>query len=634
MKTRRLTYAICAAALLGFSAPSFAQEANPQETKAKASNENASEPKTEPSPTDWLARAQRQYHSGDWRQAGKSYERAFESAPDDSPVKAEAALGWSSLLWEQGDYKRAAARIDVALSLAKKLNLDQAIGRLLLTTGHIEASRGKLRSAEDTLAICEKSAAAQGDEVFGALCSINQRLVRQLRGRPVGPESDYRAAIASLKAGGTPLAIGSSLAKTAGLYEKLGNPARALALLKAAQQQFDRADSVPAKLRNRLRIAKLLQNQGRHAEARTYLAGQVARFQEMKNRPALVDALVLSAKDARVRGRRTEAGRLYARALSVAKQTGSPTLVARGHLGLCEFGSQAGASANILDQTVAHCKAAAEGFAALNIPTLSARSNAQLARVYHAEGRLNEASARYSTAVQILEKIGVPGTSDTPQIGGIRANLCQVNMSLGSNGAYYLCKKALEELQAQNPPRKAMLAATQYAVGVTAARDGWAGNGLDNLLEAAKLAASLSPPDIRLAADAHLRRGIIYAEMRDRADDAAGAFKKGISLVEAAGAAGDALEPLGVQLRTQLAQLHLEHDDWTLAKNALKELIDDDAATSGSKAWAYNALARAELKLGDEDAAKKALKTGLPLAKKSGDSALIANFEENLKKFD
>lgn len=626
------TLGICAAASLMLATPAVAQEDSPE------SAEHAVRAVADNKPAKLLNAAELLYHRGEWAKALKAYKKAYTQTPENSPFKAEAALGWSSLLWQQGSYKKASTHIDEALRLAEALKLDPAIGRLLLTKGQIEASRGRLSRAENTLAVCIKSATDQGDQAYAALCSINRRHVRQMRGRPAGPESDYRADVAKLKKAGTPLSVGSSLAKTAGIYEKSGNPTRALALLKEAQKQFDRAKSVPAKLRNRLRIAKLLQDQGRYAEARPYLAGKVAQFQSMNNRPSLVDALMLAAKDAIQRGHPGEAGRLYAKALNVAKQTGSPTLIARGHLALCEFGNPAqsadASSRELSKATMAHCTTAASQFSKLKIPSLAARSNTQLAKIHHATGRLNKANSYYSTAIQIMETIGVPGTADTPEVGPMRANLCQVNMTLETKGASFLCKKALSELERHGSADPAMLAATQYAVGITAGRDGRAANGIKNLKKAAQLAQKLSPPDFRLAADAHLRRGIIYAAIKDHQKDAEKAFQRGLSLTRASKNSQDPLATVRVQLRTQLAQLQLAQEDWKTAKTTLSGLVKDAAADAGSQAWGYNALARAALKQGDKPAAKKALQAGLPLAKKSGDTDLVKNFEQNLKKFD
>jgi tetratricopeptide (TPR) repeat protein len=629
---RQLIAWVCAAAIMSFGASAFSQETSSQETSSQQRKSPDDVEKTAVSADHQarvlVAEAQELYQAGKWPQAKETYEKAYAAAPEDSHLKAQTALEWSSLLWEQGDYGQANERVADALKRARELDMTGAIGRLLLTQGHIEASQGKLRSAENTLKICIKLTTEQNDEVFEALCQLNHRLVRQIRGRPVGPETDYRKAIAKLEAAGTPLSVGSALAKTSELHAKNGDVPKALGLLMRAQKQFEKADSVPAQIRNRMRIGKLLQEHGRHAEARKYLDGLVAKFDAMNNRPALVDALVLSAQDAQFRGDFDQASRFYQRALGVAKQTKSPSLIARSHLAMCEFGTSTGKVAKVVD----YCKTAAEQFDSLGIPKLAARSNAQLARLYHAKGQLNEASSKYSKVIQTLEKTGVPGTDDTPAIVEYRANLCQVETSLGSNGANYLCLKALKELESQSSPDPAMLAATHYAVGVTAGRDGWAGKGVDHLNRAAKVALTQTPPDRDLAADAMLRRGIILGNLGDRADEAVHDFKKGIAITLDDKA--DKLKTTRVQLRLQLAQIQLKGEDWKAAKQSIDKLIDDAKGDAKSQAWAYNGLARAELKLGNDNEAKIALDKGLPLAKKAGDKSLVSNFKENLEKFE
>lgn len=639
MNPRYLRFlAISAVILLGWQAPATAKTPKKPATAPTSAPDSdsvaAPESTRDDDPEELLLQAEQSYHQGDWQQALRSYEQAYQTADATSPIRAEAALGWSSLLWEQGDYALASKRIDEAIDLASKLRLDQAIGRLLLTKGHIETSRGSLQDAENTLAICVKSARDQNDETFAALCAINQRLVRQLRGRPAGAESDYQQAIAQLKAAKTPLALGSSLARTAELHQKTGHPARALELLHAAQVEFDRAQSVPAKLRNQLRIARLLQEQERYPEARTYLSGLLTQLQAMNNRPLLVDALVLSAQDARAQGQTTEAGRLYARALQVAQQTASPALIARAHLTLCEFGLQESPGAAASKDTGTHCEQAAQHFDRLQLPALSAQSQAALAQFYQKENMLNQASAAYSRAIQTVEKLPTSPMLDTRELGRMRANLCQVELTLRAKGTYYLCKKALDELSALSPPPHDMLAATQYAIGVSAGRDGRTITAADAFEKASHLAAALTPPNIHLAADAQLRRAIIFTSMKNKRDDATQAFTRGLALIGDDATQPPDLAEVRVQLHTQLAQLQLEYDDWSAARDTLSALLAADGASPGERAWAFSALAKAELKLGNRDAAQKALRDGLPLARLSGDQALVQNFEENLTKLD
>jgi tetratricopeptide (TPR) repeat protein len=574
---------------------------------------------------DLLSTAQEQYQKGQWAAAKQSYEEAYEAASDDSRVKAHAALEWSSLLWEQGEYAQASARIEEALELARDLEMNEALGRLLLTRGHIQASRGKLKSGENTLKLCIGLAKEQGDEVFSALCELNHRMVRQLRGRPVGPESDFREAIAKLEAAGTPLSAGTSLAKTAELYRKGGDHEAALEMLGKAQEQFERAESVPAKMRNRLRIARLHQEQGRFGQARKYLGGLEEAFGAMENRPALVDALVLGARDAQQRGELSTAKDKFERALSVARQTKSPSMVARGHLALCEFGVDSGQ----LDDVAEHCGAAQKRFDKLGIPELAARSSAQLAGLYHNAGQLNQASSQYSRAVHYLEQTRL---GDRSEMARFRANLCQVEMTLESNGAHHLCLKALKDLEAHEAADPGMLASTHYAVGVTAGRAWRTKKGLDHLQQAADLASSQEPPNLNLASDALLRRGVLLAEEEDESDEAKDSFRRGLDLTSEA--SDGPMLATRIQLRTQLTQLELAEQNWETAQRLLEELIDETKGDRPTRAWAYSALARTRLKLGDRDGAKEALEAGLPLAKKAGDAALVETFEENLERFE
>lgn len=628
----RLLLGVCAAGLFFWGHSATAQQGKSGAKPADApAQKSAPAGKNAP---DWNEHAQELYHRGDWSAAEVAWKKAYELAPEDTPARAEAAFHLSSLLWEQGDYGWAKKYMAEALSTAQQLELDAEVGRLLLIKGQIEVGLGEVQKAETTFSICTKSARDQGDEVFSSLCTINRRMVRQLRGRPAGAESDYRNAIENLKKGDSPLAIGSSLTKTADIYRQTAHLEQALEILKSAQKEYEKAESLPAQRRNRLRIARVLQELGRYDEARKHLAGQIEQFRAMKNRPALVDALVLSADDAHHRGQSSEAGRLYAQALSTAKKTQSPSLVARGHLALCQFGQRMNTSAPPAQDTLAHCREAADAFKKLDAPSLVARSEAEMAAIYHNIGELNKASTRYSRAIQLLEQARLPGAEHDTDIARFRANLCQVEMSLQSRGAFFLCKKALDELGALKPPPTDMLAHTEYAAGISAGRDWQTARGVKHLENAARLASELSPPNLRLAAEANLHRGVILSEIKSRRDDATAAFNQGLKLVAANEGSDPMLTQVGAQLHTQLAQFQLRNEDFKGARNTLSAMINEKSTPTEARAWAYSGLAKAALKLGDKDTAKDALKEGLPLARELGDKELTETFEENLKKFD
>lgn len=580
------------------------------------------------SPEDLVQQGAQLYQDGKWEAAKDAYESAYKAAPDDSTIKAEAALEWTNLLWEQGYYSQASVRVQEALSLAKKLDLDPAVGRLLLTQGHIEASLGQLSSAENTLKICVKVAEEQKDDVFGSLCKLNHRLVRKIRGRSVGPESEFRQAVKKLEATGNPLAVGSSLAKTAELYEQTGDYDRALNLLRKAHDKFQEAGSVPAKTRNRLRFARVLQSQGHYADAQAYLDGLVSTFKSMNNRPALVDAYVLNAQDAERQGNTKAAQQAYSQALSVARSTGSPQMIARISLAFCEFAGRQGA----VGSATRHCSEAAESFEKVGIPALAARARVQLAGLAQMSGNLREASKLYHDVIEELEDSSIPGATTPTVLATQRANLCQVEMQLESNGAFMVCRKALESLQKLDAPSDQMLAMTQYAVGITANKDDAPGKAVEHLARAAELAKKLEPTAYELAADALLHRGAIVARSNKRRDEAIENFREGLELAKKGNSTGATQSER--QLRLQLAQTLMHADEGDEAKKHLQALVDDAKLDNSSKAWAYSALAGVLAAEGKNAEAKAALEEGLPLAEQSGDDDLVETFESNLKQFD
>src|SRR5690554_2962519 len=94
-----------------------------------------------------IEHARELYAAGDWETAREAYKAAFEDAPENSVYKAEASLELANLLWEQGENNAAELRVKDALKRAEALKLDAAIGQLLLTKGHIEASQGRLKTS-------------------------------------------------------------------------------------------------------------------------------------------------------------------------------------------------------------------------------------------------------------------------------------------------------------------------------------------------------------------------------------------------------------------------------------------------------------------------------------------------------
>ncbi len=573
-----------------------------------------------------LQSARELYAAGNWDTAREAYEKAFEQAPEESILRAEAALELGSLLWEQGRYAPAEKHVRDAMKRAKALGLDQAVGRLLLTLGHIEASTGRLGDAEGTLEVCVKSAKEQHDANSAALCRINLRFVRQLRGRSVGSEKRYRANLKTLMDSGQDVLVGTALAKSAELQEKAGDHAGALATLKRAQAKFEAAGSVPARKRNRLRLAQAHQNLGDWASAAKAIDGLVLDLRNMNNRPALVTAYALRGKQRAHDGKAGAAVNDLNAALDLAKELKSPQIVANVQLGLCEFY----ASANQPDPAGRHCQAAARGFGRVGAPSLAARSYILLARLGQAREEWLQARNHYLEAMKILEGVA-KSARDEREIAVQKVNLCQVEMKLKANGAQQRCLEAREALggvSANDASFRGMVAATEYAIGTTAS-DERRKQAIAALEKAAQTWRELR--QFPQAADALLRQGKLETS-EGKTQQARKAFAEGLELL------GDELPAAQTTLATQLgillAQVELDVERWSEARETLRALIDRATGVNDhySAAWGYSALARAELKLGNRDDAIAALEKGSPHARKADDEELAKMIDANLTK--
>jgi tetratricopeptide (TPR) repeat protein len=572
-----------------------------------------------------LQTAQQAYHKGHWYEAQMRYEDAYEQAASDSELKVHAAVGLSSLLWERGNYGQARRFIDEALAKARDLEMNESIGRLMLTLGHIEASQGQLASAEQTLKACVKLTNEGDDKVFGPLCKLNRRLVRELQGKSVGPEAEYRATIKQLKSTETPLTVGMSLAKTAELYAEGGDTNRALELVGQASAQYQKANSVPASTRVKLQKARILQDAGQWRAARSALSGLVEKFQQMGSKPALVQTLGLLGNDAQYRGNWGQAHERFQQSLKVAKETGSPQMIAKAQLALCDLGARAPEA--VSSET---CEAAAETFDQLGMPRLTAKAYGARGRRMQAQGSFDAARKAYVQAVETLETQVHPSLYGD-QLARVRANLCQVDMQIEATGTYYRCRKALEAVESAGLEEPGLRAATLYAMGIAAEREGKPKEGVKHLKESIDLYRSDALNDPSSLADALLRRGVIMVE-HDKLEEGITNLSEAAELVSGR----EQLRPARIQIRIQLAQAQLEAEQWKAATKTLEGLIRDaDAAgETSNEAWAWNAKARAQLNSGNEAGAKKALNKALQRAKEAGDTDLADRVRANLKQFE
>lgn len=558
-----------------------------------------------------MEQARQAYDSGEWDRAVVLYEEVYKGSSKKESLHAEAALEWSNILWERGEYSKAMKHAEEALEVARALKLDEAVGRLLVTIGHIEASQGKLGSAAKTFALCSSLSKESGDEVFGAICRMNLSLVNRLRGRAGMSDAELKSNIALLESAKTPLAAGSAMAKTADLYSKNKNYAGAMALLQKAQVQFVAAGSVPAQARNRLRMAQVLQDSGDFDAARAQLELARSPLLKMNNRPALVNTYGLLGRDAQQRGQRADAVTHYNASLKLAQGIGNPQLIAQSHLALCEVLASPSAATNVEH----HCVQATDRFSKLRVPELEARARIVRANLAQTRGENKEARAQYKEVIKLMEEEVSASVRDADTLAVQYANLCQVDYSLKTTGTLSVCKTGLEKLLAleKSGAYVGHIAATYYIAGFAAQDEKNVKQALRYFEQAALAYMKLPTPEPVRAADSQLRMGIIYSAIIKGEDNAERAFRKGLELLQGQERATGALA-IQAQLSQQLVQLFAERKQWTSVRDEAQALIDrtkahgSDPATLG---WSYNYLAQAKLKTGDRAGAISALETGV-----------------------
>jgi len=568
-----------------------------------------------------LESARELYKSGAWETAREAFEDAYKAAPEKSVTKAEAALELATLLWEQGEYGAAEARIKDAVSRVKALKLEETLGRVLLTQGHIEASLGKLRQAESTLKVCSKSAEDYKDIYTAALCRIQLQFVLRLRGFPMN-EAQYQKDLALLRNSDRDLMIGTALAKGSDAFLRTGDQAQALDLLNQAQARYVAAKSAPAQARNRLRRAQVLQDMGRWAEAANDLKGLEREFLEMKNRPSLVTYYALAGRQADHQGNQGEALNRLNQSKKLAEQVKSPQMVANTQLALCEHHAK-----HKTPHAVGACADAQQRFKAVGIPDLAARAQVIHARMLHTDGQLVQARTAYLDSAKELEK-RVFSDSDRRNVANIYANLCQIELQVKSKGALTACREALKKLNEVKSPNaevETLIAASHHSAGAGAYNLNLASEAKEHF-EKAIVLFEKHKDDAR-AADAYLRLGRLQARTKDKA--AFASFQRVMELT----AQKPALSQTRIQGYIQLSQWLMDQENWTGAGEQLDAMIRE-GKDAEDLAWGHHARARVSLKLKERTSAVEHLKKGLEHAKKTEDKELIRSIESSLKKFD
>lgn len=569
-----------------------------------------------------MASARELYASGDWETAKEAYADAYAKAPAGSIARAEATLELASLLWEQGDYVEAEKRAQDALAQARKLKLDRAIGRLMLTLGHIEASRGKLSQAETTLKLCAKNAQSTKDDNVAALCRVSLRFVKQLRGQPVS-DGEYEKDLALLRNSGDDMLVGTALAKSSEGFARAGDYAHALGLLNQAQERFVSGGSVPAQARNRLRRAQVFQEMGRWADAAKDLDGLVLDFKNMRNKPSLVTAHTLLGRQAEQAGDGKAAEGHFAQATKLAASMTNPTLTANTELAACEYYAR---TSN--DRAVGLCRSAHERFKKAGVPDLAARALVASARAVHVRGDLRAAREGYIAAIEALET-RVYTDADRKEVATQLVNLCTVEYQLESEGALLRCRnavKALEAVSTRTTEIEGMLGASHLTAGASAYKLNNAKDAQTHLESAIELLEKVS--DVPRLADAYLRLGRLQFRLSN--DAAAKSFERAIEL----GKGRADLAENTTQAHIQFAQFLMDKEKWELADAQLQPALQASlsAQQHGTAAWVYSAQARVALKLGQKETAIGALENGLQAAKKAGDKELQKSLQDNLSK--
>lgn len=558
-----------------------------------------------------MQQARKAYDRGEWDQAISMYKSVYETVEKNDPLKAEAALEWSNILWERGEYKQAKKLAEEALELARKFKLDAAVGRLLVNIGHIEASQGQFSRARKTFQLCASMSNENQDPVFGAVCRMNLSLLDRLNGRPGQSNAELQRDIKLLEGANSPLAAGSALARTADFYARNKDHASALMMLQKAQAQFASAGSVPAQARNRIRMAQVLQDSGDYDGAKKQLELARGPLQKMNNRPALVNTYGLFGRDAQHRGNRGEAVGHYNKSLELSQGIGNPQLIAQSNLALCEVL----ATPTPLDGVDHHCAQADQRFGALRVPELQVRAKIIRGNLAQARGSLQEARGYYKEIIALMEKLS-PSVRDDATIAVQYANLCQIERELNITGTLKTCKAGLEKLKGL--PNSAAytehIAATYYSAGFAAQSEKRIKQSLRFFEQASIAYMKLDKPEPVRAADARLRMGLIYSVVLKGEDEAEKAMRAGIDLLQGQDALPNAIL-IRTQLHQQLVQLFADQKQWEKARVESQALIDyaakhDDRASQG---WGYNYMAQALLKTGQKDAAIKSLEDGVAI---------------------
>lgn len=573
------------------------------------------------------------YDSGNWLTAQEAFESAYKLAPESSTQKAEAVFELAGVLWEQGDYPGAYEKINEAIRRATELKLDGARAQLLLRKGSIEASQSRFSKAKESFGSCIEAATATKDAETLALCRMGRRNVQVLTG---GKEdaSATAADVKTLKSSKHPVLVGTSLTKMAETQMSSGNFMAALSYLQQAHAQFKRSKSVPSISRNHLRLAEVFQNLDRWNDAEKEMKGIILTFKNMNNRPALVTAYTIEARQKEHAGDGSGAYKDYQKALHYGASIASPQLQAHTRLAICEFFARTQSP----DKGIDDCKVARVMFEKNGMKSLATRALIGLSKLEHATGKADTAYDAYLSSIKELESQRSSRARNEDLVIQY-ANLCQVAVVSQKSTGLADCRKALEQfdnLKTNNAQTNQMKIRTLVRLGIAEQEAGDLTKAKALLDEAVSMADSLSNPievtnaRIALAQIVEPKDPLAAISHYENAlKTLSGLFSKTSNFV----APREQVLQLIVAARTGLSQVYLNQQAWGKAHKQLAQLIVDAKRNENwqAVAWAYLGEAKCYREEGQNEMAKKSLQEGKPFADNSGDADLIASYKQYLK---
>jgi predicted ATPase/class 3 adenylate cyclase len=263
---------------------------------------------------------------GDWKQAGATYQQAFEAAEQvhDRHALAQCQAATGDLLRKQGFYAEALHWLELARELFEALNDEPGVAQSLHAAGTVAATQGSYAEAR---ALYERSLAIRrrlGDKPQTASLLSNLGILARF-------QTDYEAArrlteesLAIRRELGDRWAIANSL-------NNLGVLCSSMRDFATARRLLEESLALNREVGDRWAVANVLSslgeaalNQHDHPAARDFLSRSMAINRELGDRPAVAFVLEYFARQAAAQNRPARALRLAGAAQTIRVQTGAP----------------------------------------------------------------------------------------------------------------------------------------------------------------------------------------------------------------------------------------------------------------------------------------------------------------------